>query len=96
MRHEERERMSDNDPTKDISAKYDTKPTFETILEELRSFRASVELRFDQVDKRFDQLDVRLHRIEADGHDTQSKFHSLRADFNELRNTLKEHFPVIH
>ncbi len=81
--------MSENDPTKDIGAKYDTKPTIETLLEEFRSFRSSVE-------QRFDRLDVRLDRIEAVGHDTQSKFHALRADFNELRNTLKEHFPVIH
>jgi hypothetical protein len=80
--------VSENDPTKDIGQKYDTKPTIETLLEELRSFRAGVE-------QRFDSLDIRLDRIEGAVHDTKSNFFMLRADFNELRNALKEHFPVV-
>jgi hypothetical protein len=71
------------DKTKDIGAKYDTKPTFETILEELRSFRAGVE-------KRFDSLDIRLDRIESAVHETKSNFYTLRADFNEFRAHFKE------
>jgi uncharacterized protein (DUF111 family) len=81
--------MSDNDPTKDIGQKYETRPTFETILEEMRAFRAAVE-------KRFDSLDIRLDRIEGAIHETKSDFHRLRADFNEMRNAVKEHFPAIH
>jgi chaperonin cofactor prefoldin len=77
--------MSD-EPTADIAEKYDTKPTIDTLLEELRSFRTSVE-------QRFDSLDVRLDRIESVAHDTQSKFHALRADFNEFKKELREHFP---
>jgi len=88
--------MSDNDPTKDIGAKYDTKPTIETVLERIQALGEQLNDRMSRFERRFDSFDVRLDRIEAVGHDTQSKFHALRADFNELRNTLKEHFPVIH
>ena len=77
------------DKTQDIAQRYDTKPTIENILEEMRSFRTAVE-------RRFDSLDIRLDRIESAVHETKSNFHTLRADFNELRNVVKEHFPVIH
>ncbi len=91
--------MSENDPTKDIGAKYDTKPTFETILEELRSFRAGVEKRFDSFDTRIarfeERIEARLDRIESEVKKTGSEFYEMRADFRELRNTLKEHFPAI-
>jgi len=76
------------DKTQDMSQRYDTKPTFETILEEMRLFRAAVE-------KRFDSFDIRLDRIESAVHETKSNFHALRADFTELRNALREHFPQL-
>lgn len=93
--------MSDNDPTKDIAQKYDTKPTLETLLgmmtemrDEMRAGFVQMERRFDAVDVRFDAVDVRLDRMDAVAHDTQAKFHSLRADFNELKIALREHFPT--
>jgi len=80
--------LMSNESTKDIGRKYDTKPTIETLLEELRSFRMAVE-------QRFDSLNVRLDRMEAVAHDTQSKFHALRADFNEFKGELRDHFPLV-
>jgi len=91
--------MSDNDPTKDFGAKYDTKPTFETILEELRSFRADVEKRFDAVEER---LSIRLDRIASEVKETHAEVYTLRADFTELRadfrdfkKEVREHFPFV-
>jgi predicted nucleic acid-binding Zn-ribbon protein len=87
------------DKTQDISQRYDTKPTIETILEEMRSFRAGVEKGFDSFDTRMarfeERIEARLDRIESEVKKTGSEFYELRADFRELRTTLKEHFPAI-
>jgi predicted nucleic acid-binding Zn-ribbon protein len=87
------------DKTQDISQRFDTKPTFETILEEMRDFRAGVEKRFDSFDTRMsrfeERIEARLDRIESEVKKTGSEFYEMRADFRELRNTLKEHFPAI-
>jgi len=91
--------MSENDPTKDISAKYDTKPTIETILEELRSFRAGVEKRFDSFDTRIarfeERIEARLDRIESEVKKTGSEFYEMRADFRDFKKELREHFPFV-
>ena len=91
--------MSENDPTKDINAKYDTKPTFETILEELRSFRAAVEKRFDSLDTRMARFEertgARLDRIESEVKKTGSEFYEMRVDFRDFKKELREHFPFV-
>jgi hypothetical protein len=87
------------DKTQDIGAKYDTKPTFETILEELRSFRADVEKRFDSFDTRLarfeERIEARLDRIESEVKKTGSEFYELRADFRDFKKELREHFPFV-
>ncbi len=80
--------------TQDIKAKYDTKPTIETVLERISALGQEMRAGFEAVGQRFDALDVRLDRMEAAAHDTQSKFHYLRADFNELKIELHEYLPV--
>ena len=80
------------DKTQDMSERYDTKPTLDTILEELRSFRASVEERFEALENKFD---VRLERIETELDRVRAVAHETRADVRELRSVLKEHFPAI-
>jgi uncharacterized coiled-coil DUF342 family protein len=85
--------MSNNDPTKDIAEKYDTKPTLETLLEMMKGMRDEMRAGFAQVESRFDAVDVRLDRMDAVAHETQAKFHALRADFNEFKKELREHFP---
>ena len=86
------------DPTQDMSQKYDTKPTIETVLERINALSTELhsELRVvrEEMRKRFDALDIRLDRIEGAVHETKSNFHMLRADFNELRGQLREHFPA--
>jgi chromosome segregation ATPase len=80
------------DKTQDIGAKYDTKPTIETVLESIQALGEQLNGRINRLEE---TLDVRLHRIESAIHETKSNFHALRADFNELRNTLKDHFPAV-
>ncbi len=91
--------MSDNDPTKDIAQRYDTKPTFETILEEMRDFRATVEKRFDSFDTRIsrfeERIEARLDRIESEVKKTGAEFYEMRADFRDLKRELREHFPFV-
>ncbi|HKC65771.1 MAG TPA: hypothetical protein VKB86_19165 [Pyrinomonadaceae bacterium] len=69
------------DPTKDMSQKYDTKPTIETVLESIS------ELRVD--------MQIRLDRIESEVKQTHSELYSLRADFIELKRSLGEHLPAL-
>lgn len=84
--------MSENDPTKDIGAKSDTKPTIETILAELRDFRAGVEsriTRFEQsVEARFDALDIRLDRVETLLDRVASTTFETRAGLRDLKREL--------
>ena len=90
------------DKKQDMSERYDTKPTLDTILVELRSFRTSIEERFealenklDGVGVKFEAFDVRLDRIESVVNIPRGEMLELRADFRELRSALKEHFPAI-
>ncbi|MGI9108258.1 MAG: hypothetical protein ACR2G4_18675 [Pyrinomonadaceae bacterium] len=83
--------------TQNMSQRYDTKPTIETVLErlsalgtEMREGFARIEKRLDNVDKRLDDFDVRLDRMESDVSKTRSEMLTLRADFKELRAHLKE------
>jgi peptidoglycan hydrolase CwlO-like protein len=76
------------DPTKDIGQKYETNPTLETILKEMRAGFAAVQ-------RQLDDFDVRVDRIESVVNATRSEMMTLRADFKELRGQLKEHFPPL-
>jgi len=66
------------DKTQDISQRYDTKPTLEVILEEVRATRA------EQRDFR-EYVEVRLDRIESMTNQTRAEMLTLRADFKEFR-----------
>jgi hypothetical protein len=87
------------DKTQDISQRYDTKPTIETILEEMRSFRAGVEKGFDSFDTRMarfeERIEARLDRIESEVKKTGSEFYEMRADFRDFKKELREHFPFV-
>ena len=83
------------EPTQDMSKKYDTKPTLETVLERLDEFKAAMEKRFDGLDKRMVGFDVRFDRIESEVKLTHSELYGLRADFLELKGALKEHIPAL-
>ncbi len=74
--------MSENE-THDISPRYDTKPTLEVILEEVRATRA------EQRDFR-EYVEVRLDRIESMTNQTRAEMLTLRADFKEFRAHFKE------
>ena len=97
------------DPTQDISQKYDTKPTMETVMDAINALRDEMRAGFDRVDAKFDEMDrrlsgridsldgslkVRLDRIESEVKQTHSEFYALRADFQELKSALKEHLPI--
>ncbi len=71
------------DKTHDISQRYDTKPTLEVILEEVRGARA------EQRDFR-EYVEVRLDRIESMTNQTRAEMLTLRADFKEFRAHFKE------
>lgn len=80
--------MSGEDQTQDISKKYDTKPTIETVLERINVLA-------EEMRKGFAAINVRLDRVESLAHTTRGEMLALRADFTELRDTLKEHIPSI-
>jgi hypothetical protein len=66
-----------------MSQRYDTKPTLEVILEEVRATRA------EQRDFR-EYVEVRLDRIESMTNQTRAEMLTLRADFKEFRAHFKE------
>ena len=80
------------DTTKDMSQKYDTKPTIETVLERINEMH--VELRSEIKGLRV-EMDVRFDRIESIVSGTRSEFLTLRADFRELKHALGEHIPAL-
>lgn len=80
------------DPTKDMSQKYDTKPTIETVLERINALEAGVNNRLDKMQE---QLSIRLDRIESEVKQTHSELYSLRADFTELKSSINEHLPSL-
>ncbi|HEY0003734.1 MAG TPA: hypothetical protein VGB17_02900 [Pyrinomonadaceae bacterium] len=71
------------DTTQDISDKYDTKPTIETVLERITALA-------DQMQKGFERIETRMDRIESEVKIVHSEMLTLRADFRELRSQLKE------
>jgi predicted nucleic acid-binding Zn-ribbon protein len=80
------------DPTKDMSQKYDTKPTIETVLERISALEGGVNNRLDKMQE---QLGIRLDRIESEVKQTHSELYSLRADFTELKSAINEHLPSL-
>jgi hypothetical protein len=93
------------DTTQDMSQKYDTKPTIETVLErinalsdelrgEIQSFRAETGERLSLIEERVirieTRMEIRLDRIEGEVKLTHSELYSLRADFKEFRPHSKE------
>jgi hypothetical protein len=83
------------DPTKDIKQKYDTKPTIETILTEMRDGFAHLERGLDDFAQWRKDFDVRLDRVESVVNQTRSEMLTLRADFKELKGILSEHIPAL-
>lgn len=90
------------DTTKDITKKYDTKPTIETVLERIIAFEQSVNARFDRFEQgindrlhKFEaRVEVRFDRIESEVKMTHSEMFTLRADFRELKSALEDHLPT--
>lgn len=80
------------DTTKDMSEKYDTKPTIETVLERINEMRGEMLERFKELRV---ELDVRFDRVESIASGTRSEFLTLRADFRELKHALGEHIPAL-
>jgi hypothetical protein len=73
-----------------------TKPTLETILAELRGFRAdvsqqlsAVEGRLGTIETQLFNMDIRLDRLDATASGAHSEVMSLRADFKEFRSRFK-------
>jgi chromosome segregation ATPase len=91
--------MANEDPTQDISQKYETKPTIETVLErinalgealsaqinDMRGQLDDVRGQLDRVESRLMDFDVRLDRVEGVVNATRSEMLVLRADFKEFR-----------
>ncbi|HEY0378099.1 MAG TPA: hypothetical protein VGC87_14370 [Pyrinomonadaceae bacterium] len=76
------------DTTKDLSQKYDTKPTIETVLERISEMRGEMnKMRVD--------IQVGFDRIESIVSGTRAEFLTLRADFRELKHALGEHIPAL-
>ncbi|MGB7923732.1 MAG: hypothetical protein WCF57_10850 [Pyrinomonadaceae bacterium] len=74
-----------------------TKPTLETILQEMRAGFASVHQQFASVDQRLavvesqlENMDIRFDRLEGLGEKTRSEVMYLRADFKEFKSQFKE------
>lgn len=78
--------MSD-DPTKNLTEKYDTKPTLETVVQILGELRQHMDARFEAFEER---IGVRLDRIESEVKQTHSELLTLRADFVEFRAEVRE------
>lgn len=78
--------------TQDITPKYDTKPTIETVLELINALGKDMHTRIDNLEEK---LNIRLDRIESEVKQTRSEFLTLRADFTELKGILKEHLPTV-
>ena len=76
------------DKTQDISAKYDTKPTIETVLEVLRDMREETRAGFASVNRRLEQIEALVDR-------SVSVAFEARADMRDLKAALREHFPFV-
>jgi len=80
--------MSENDPTKDIGEKFETRPTIETVLEMLRDMREETRQNFATVTRRLEQIEALVDR-------SVSVAFEARADMRDLKAQLKEHFPFV-
>ena len=74
--------MSD-DPTQDLAGKYDTKPTMETLLSEMRAGFARSDERFEGLESRFDKMEGQFNRAISVIHDTRAELIELRREFRE-------------
>jgi hypothetical protein len=87
------------DTTKDVSQKYDTRPTIETVLERIDEMRGEMKEMRGEMVERFKEMrvevDVRFDRVESVVSATRSEFLTLRADFRELKHALGEHIPAL-
>jgi hypothetical protein len=80
------------DTTKDMSKKYDTKPTIETVLERINQMHVEMQERFKEMRI---EMDVRFDRVESIASGTRAEFLTLRADFRELKQALVENIPAL-
>ena len=76
------------DPTQDLTQKYDTNPTIETVLSIVRAGFARMEERFIAMDERLEEMHMQLDRATGVIHGTRADLRELRA---ELRERFKEH-----
>ena len=76
------------DSTKDISEKYDTKPTIETVLELISALDAKVDRRFDALEKRFERIEIRLDKIESIALEARAIANETQLDLRRLREQL--------
>jgi hypothetical protein len=91
------------DTTKDMSQKYDTKPTIETVLERMNEMRSEIngeinKLRVEmsgEINKLRSEMHVGFDRVESIASGTRAEFLTLRADFRELKQVLIEHIPAL-
>jgi hypothetical protein len=80
--------MSD-DPTQDLAGKYDTKPTMETLLSEMRAG-------FTRIDERFDGVEARLGGLEGRVGGLESRFEGLEGRFDKMEGQFNRAISVIH
>jgi hypothetical protein len=82
------------DPTQNLEQKYDTKPTIETVLTEMRAGFAQLNARIDGLEQRmtarFDTLESRIDKVESIALITRGEMLELRADFRDFRNEVRE------
>ena len=71
------------DPTHDLAHKYDTNPTIETVLAEMRAGFARVEERFVALDERLEEMHGQLDRATSVIHGTRAELRELRLEFRE-------------
>ncbi len=83
------------DTTKDISQKYDTKPTIETVLERINEMRGEMNEMRGEIKSLRVEMEVGFDRIESIVSGTRAEFLTLRADFRELKQTLVEPPPAL-
>ncbi|MDQ3650167.1 MAG: hypothetical protein M3458_07845 [Acidobacteriota bacterium] len=81
--------------TEDMSRKYATRTTIETVLERIDVQSKEMLTGFAAVENLFNKEAVRPDRIESEVNLAHSEFYELRADFRELHDALKEHFPAV-
>ncbi len=75
--------MSSEDPTLQLNAGADTKPTLEAVIHRIDRLGALVL-------EQFRVLNIRLDRMESEIKQTHSELYALRADFAEFKGHFKE------